>query len=101
MQTNTKIKPLPIAKKWLVLLNGIGIAMIIGAFSLRTNGQNGIQYLYIGLALSGIAFFTVVRDLIINPFKNKLTWAFFLTVFTFLASFVYLIFRDSIITKEE
>ncbi len=100
MPTNLKIKPLPIAKKWLILLNGVGLAMLIGAFTMRVNGEGSIEYLLIALVLLTVPFFAVARDLIINPVKHKLIWALFLSLFTFLASFIYLVVRDNIMQKQ-
>lgn len=97
-----KIHPLILPKKLLIALSGISLAMIIGTFyNAYNNADTGITWLLAAILMNFVAFAAVIVDLVRNPVKNKIVWVILLFLFSFLASFFYLVMRDSLLENEE
>ncbi|MGI9525617.1 MAG: hypothetical protein ACR2MS_00740 [Weeksellaceae bacterium] len=93
-------KPLILPKKLLVGMSGIGNAMLIGLFYNKFQDiPIDMSWLYIAVVLLFVPFLAVLVDLIQNPIRDKFTWIIFLTGFSFIASFVYLVMREKVLEK--
>ncbi|MXV37530.1 hypothetical protein GO491_02385 [Flavobacteriaceae bacterium Ap0902] len=95
-----RAKSLILPKKLLVGMAGVSIAMIIGIFfNIYNDVPIDMSWLYIALMLFFVPFLAVLVDIIQNPIADKITWVIFLTLFTILATFVYLIMREKVLIK--